>query len=168
MSLREEISLTKCGVSFWSWKKWRRKSHQKLRKRSKENHQQRRKVQFELHTQQHLPSHSQKVMKKLDMYNAEPPPTLNSDTLAWWSGHKACTNNVFICGYHHQSAYSAWQERWLLTSVIGSLLSMLNSWYFFLKITIKLSKAVHAWTSPVCFYACRITQIYFILVTTAM
>ena len=31
---------------------------------------------------------------------------------------------------------------------------------FALKITIKLSKAVHAWTSPVCFYARCITQIY--------
>ena len=29
---------------------------------------------FELHTQQHLPAHSQKVEKELDMYKAEPPP----------------------------------------------------------------------------------------------
>ena len=44
---------------------------------------------FELHTQQHLPSHSQKVENELDMYKAEPPPNLDSDPLAWWSGHKA-------------------------------------------------------------------------------
>ena len=31
---------------------------------------------FELHTQQHLPSHSQKVEKELDMYKAEPPRNL--------------------------------------------------------------------------------------------
>ena len=36
-----------------------------------------------------------------------------------------------------------------------------TSWFLFaLKIAIKLSKAVHAWTSPVCFYARCITQIY--------
>ena len=44
---------------------------------------------FELHTQQHLPSHSQKVENELDMYKAEPPPNLYSDPLAWWSGRKA-------------------------------------------------------------------------------
>ena len=44
---------------------------------------------FELHTQQYLPSHSQKVEKELDMCKAEPPPNLDSDPLAWWSGHKA-------------------------------------------------------------------------------
>ena len=38
---------------------------------------------FELHTQQHLPSHSQKMENELDMYKAEPPPNqIYSDPLA--------------------------------------------------------------------------------------
>ena len=44
---------------------------------------------FESHTQQCLPTHLQKVEKELEMYKAEPPPNLDSDPLAWWSGHRA-------------------------------------------------------------------------------
>ena len=43
---------------------------------------------FESHTQQHLPLHSDKVQKELDMYKAESPPDLDSDPLAWWSSRK--------------------------------------------------------------------------------
>ena len=71
--------------------------------------------------------------------------------------------NVFICGYqctirapiqHDRKCDTDKRNR--LTSEHADQLIFL----FALKITIKLSKAVHAWTSPVCFYARCITQIY--------
>ena len=122
---------------------------------------------FELHTQQHMPSHSRKVKKELDMYKAEPPPNLYSDPLAWWSGHKALY--PLMCKLVRRMfsfvATSVPSECLFSTTVNvitdkSNRLTSEHADHFFLKIVIKLSKAVHAWTSLVCFYARCLTQIY--------
>ena len=121
---------------------------------------------FESHTQQHLPLHSDKVQKELDMYKAESPPDLDSDPLAWWSSRKELypLMSKLVQRMFSFVATSVPSERLFSTTgnVITDKRNRLTSEHadqliFFLKTQSNSWKTMYACTSPVCFNARCIT-----------